>query len=850
MVFPDPNLGLAVLNKLIDAGLVPAPAPEEYDDDFGYFEVDTEVRDRLLAHLAEHRAAVAELTELSWDGGDDLQFECWPGWDGEDDAFTVTSLAGIEQCRGLRRLRHSNLIVPDDLTPLAGLARLEDIELEFVATRDWSPLLRIPSLRRVIGPVDAGTAEALRARGVFVRSGHSPLPLEIRCPLPGLTGIVREVLELPPEEYEAWVREHGRGELPTELAALRRAVVARAALDAGFAEALLVLAPRLGPGASLPAARHTAALLRGPARAEALELVAGLTSDDREHFEALSEAVAIRHEHAGVTTETLDLNARLIAAAWGPAREAALRRRVAMLRPAPHRGLLIEALNVLVELVQDTGSRQAGVGLDDWRELVAVLRDDDPPASAEAPAWPAARPVPLAYALAAPDDPQVSPDAPAPSGGRPADDLYTGPAALARALAGYGGRLVEAERTDEAVPVLREAADRLPDGAQERAGVLRHLLGALRGLGREDEAVTVARQRVEATPPGAEVYPMRSARTDLRDVLTEAGRPAEALAAAEDLVAAERAWLAAGPGSAGSLAHALFHVSDLYDRLDRPEAGAAASAEAAELFRAGTGNARVLAATLNNYANRLSRLRRPAEARAAAQEAVEQFRRLGRSAEHDRLLATGLGTLAGALGRLDRHDEAVAVFTEAVAVARRAAADEPEATADRLARALHGLAFHLSDAGRHAEAVEAGTEALAIHRGRAAAGPFTGLALTLGTLACALSELGRHDDARDAAAEGVDILRLLPGEDGLRADALTDYAVILSRRGDTTEAVAAAGEAVRLVRPVAARLPLQYEAELARSLTVLAEAGPPGPDSTAAADEAAAIRKRLATGDH
>jgi hypothetical protein len=110
------------------------------------------------------------LTELHWEGGSDIQFVAFGYWDGEDNTYDLTSLAGIEQCFGLRSISMLSLFCASDLEPLTRLPHLEKIDVDNAGKGvDWTPLLRIPSLRVVKAPVSAAVAAELVSRGVEVQ---------------------------------------------------------------------------------------------------------------------------------------------------------------------------------------------------------------------------------------------------------------------------------------------------------------------------------------------------------------------------------------------------------------------------------------------------------------------------------------------------------------------------------------------------------------------------------------------------------------------------------------------------------------------------------------------------------
>lgn len=172
--FVDPDLKLAVIEAMLRQGLmvttlrVPALEPEDDDD----LEEESEswrdhinedeirVVSELHALLATHADRIAAIEEI-----DDFFMEVY---EDPEQFAEIDSLAGIEQCSGLRRLTFTTGNKKLDLTPLTALPLLEAIDLGSSRIRDVSLLLALPKLRSVKGRIDARTAAALRERGVEV----------------------------------------------------------------------------------------------------------------------------------------------------------------------------------------------------------------------------------------------------------------------------------------------------------------------------------------------------------------------------------------------------------------------------------------------------------------------------------------------------------------------------------------------------------------------------------------------------------------------------------------------------------------------------------------------------------
>lgn len=179
----------------------------------------------VLTGLEEVSAIQPRLTNL----------RAWRSWS-RLRALTLTgsgvgSLAGMEAFTALERLRLVMMGI-DDLSPLAGLPRLAEIELTGLAhVRDLGPLRTLPSLRRLtLEDSDVGTAVAdlRRARPdveVAWRGGEKPAPGVQAGPV---------VLHPPNERIPSWwLREDLTGllQVPTNADAEARLRTALASED-------------------------------------------------------------------------------------------------------------------------------------------------------------------------------------------------------------------------------------------------------------------------------------------------------------------------------------------------------------------------------------------------------------------------------------------------------------------------------------------------------------------------------------------------------------------------------------------------------------------------------------------
>jgi tetratricopeptide (TPR) repeat protein len=711
----------------------------------------------------------------------------------------VRSLAGIEQCFGLRDVSLPELDSAG-VERLTGLPKLETLAVDAAPNgTDWSPLLRIPSLRRVKAPVDAAVAERLVERGVDVRTRHRPLPLERLCAYASLRRIADRVLDLPAAERDRWALARCGDDTPDRLENAEELVVARAwlmlgdpgaATEQAYTKALLHLATRLddaGQGHEAAAATEKAVeLLRRhdtdlPELGAALELLADRLRPHRaeQGIAALTEASAIFH-------------------------------RLALADPDRYADRFL-ATNGRLALDREGG---VAAGVDAARQRVELLR-----------------------ALGA------------------TDPSY---AVLIRLLDDLSGQESGADATRleaEAAAVQRELAT-----AQPTFFTLRDLARRYRRLGQREDALAAAEQALAAArrptgdDPTNEHRHLAWALQDVVGRLTDLGRHAEALTVAEEQVAHGERGVAEGIASESALVQALHRYGACCNALDRLDESVAVQQRIVDITRrlaeTDSWQRLVLAALLTNLGNQLSALGRLREALEATAEGVERFRELG----DDSKLAIAVSNLGIRYGAVGRNEESAVAAAEAVEVARRLAATDPSANEPGLVTALNNLAISLNRLGRHAEAVTAAGEAVDTARRRT--DNETDLARPLNTLGWSLSQAGEHAAGLTASIEAVAIYRRhAQGDDPLLADALTDHAAIRSRLGRHAEALAATDEAVALYRRLAADRPGKFGADLARCLSTFAEvrlaawpelSEPSAAAALAAADEAVSRFEALA----
>jgi tetratricopeptide (TPR) repeat protein len=205
-------------------------------------------------------------------------------------------------------------------------------------------------------------------------------------------------------------------------------------------------------------------------------------------------------------------------------------------------------------------------------------------------------------------------------------------------------------------------------------------------------------------------------------------------------------------------------------------------------------------------------------------------------------------------------DEALAEAREATALYRQLAVQNPERYGWRLGASLAALAGHLTLAHPH-EAVAAGEEAVQILRRSAESGPRAAainLARALDNYSAALSQVGRRTEAMAAAGDALRIMDQLASAASDDATWADDFASILNNygcfqdvedAGQREKAIFALSEATKLYRRLTEANPQTFMPELAMSLhnlgDRLAEAGRRD-EAVAATAEAAQIYRRIA----
>ena len=224
-----------------------------------------------------------------------------------------------------------------------------------------------------------------------------------------------------------------------------------------------------------------------------------------------------------------------------------------------------------------------------------------------------------------------------------------------------------------------------------------------------------------------------------------------------------------------------------------------------------------LATSLNNQARFQSEMGQRGEALQSIQEAVENYRELAGKNRQAFLpdLAMSLNNLACFQSEMGQRGEALQSVQEAVEIRRELVGKNREAFLPNLATALNNQAKFQSEMGQRGEALQSIQEAVENYRELTGKNPqafLPDLAMSLNNQASFQSEMGQRAEALQSIQEAVKIRRELVGKN--REAFLPNLAVSLGAYGQVllalekpTEAAGIFAEGVRLISPLARKLP-------------------------------------------
>jgi uncharacterized protein DUF6892 len=179
--FADPNFKLVVLDALLTAKAIDLGSERKLASDLmGPTDDRSRFRKPVYDYLVRYPLTVDQLgvvEELVFDSDNDIYFYVFPNWGGDGNAFDVESLEGIEQLPNLRSVNAISMLADDDLSHLAGLAKLEILRLPPMRFRNAPALLALPRLKTLdcfadSSLPDATITAALEAKGVKVTAYH------------------------------------------------------------------------------------------------------------------------------------------------------------------------------------------------------------------------------------------------------------------------------------------------------------------------------------------------------------------------------------------------------------------------------------------------------------------------------------------------------------------------------------------------------------------------------------------------------------------------------------------------------------------------------------------------------
>jgi hypothetical protein len=178
--FGDPNFKLAVMSSLLESGALDLAAPEDLaafvmkravDLEEDGYDMIREAYDYLVRYPLTD-ADLAKVETITFDGGNEIYPYCYYFWGGDGEEFDISSTAGIGLCGNLRQLTCIAMIERLDAAELAGLGKLETLELPSGCDNP-ELLLELPALKKLTFPEaaisDPALIAALKARGIAVR---------------------------------------------------------------------------------------------------------------------------------------------------------------------------------------------------------------------------------------------------------------------------------------------------------------------------------------------------------------------------------------------------------------------------------------------------------------------------------------------------------------------------------------------------------------------------------------------------------------------------------------------------------------------------------------------------------
>jgi hypothetical protein len=171
IIIPDINFKLCLINTLRKQKLVPKFNKKKFwQDTFGapyddYADYAYQSVPEVIAYYQNFeidKSLLDKITKIQWSGSEDIIFDINSQWDGEDNTFEISSLAGIELCEKVEKIDLTLGLDPMpweikklnlqktfvSLSPLAKLPKLKELTLAGFL-QDIEVLLEIPSLKKL-----------------------------------------------------------------------------------------------------------------------------------------------------------------------------------------------------------------------------------------------------------------------------------------------------------------------------------------------------------------------------------------------------------------------------------------------------------------------------------------------------------------------------------------------------------------------------------------------------------------------------------------------------------------------------------------------------------------------------
>jgi hypothetical protein len=135
-MFESFGMKLMVIDQLLDKDTSFSDELEELQekcedavDDMDAFECIPEMVE-FFENLVLTDEDLEQVTELIFDGGNDIYFLLMPDWDGESDEFDVTNIGGYKRLTNLKRVEYISMCDEDLMEEWAEEFRQNGIEVE------------------------------------------------------------------------------------------------------------------------------------------------------------------------------------------------------------------------------------------------------------------------------------------------------------------------------------------------------------------------------------------------------------------------------------------------------------------------------------------------------------------------------------------------------------------------------------------------------------------------------------------------------------------------------------------------------------------------------------------------